>query len=237
MSNEIIYKDFSLSYTPPFEGEISPSRLRRYASTVTVYLEVYQSGQLCGSGTGTVISREGHILTCEVVIDDADRVRAKVYAPGDVGNDYDWFECDILHPALGDLPLALLKIRGSGFQAASLRPADQSIGENEPVLIAGFPDSISFGDSDDRSPALCSTQGHITETVKGMIETVSVDAAGVSGSIGGPVFSMVDGRVIGVFNCEMMAIIHNTVFESNFFYPIGLLLEQLSGDLSKEEVK
>ncbi len=93
-----------------------------------VFLEIDHQGKV-GYGTGTIITRDGYILTvCHNVEDHetgnvADNIRAKLYTPGAVGGDYRWFDCEILSSRMKDCDMALLKLKGTNFPAAPIRPA------------------------------------------------------------------------------------------------------------------
>jgi S1-C subfamily serine protease len=220
--------------TEPIRELITERMMRHYTPTVTVYLEVYQSGQLCGSGTGTIISREGHILTCEHVIDGADRVRARVYAPGTIGGDYHWFECDILHPTAKDIDMALLKMQGSNFTAASLRPEEESIDECERILLTGYPLGSQLSNYDAETLQISHFFGNISSVQYRDTETVFADITGLQGNSGSPVFSMDDGRVVGVFTGSVTHKGEQLTEENNYFHPIRLFWERFTVDLSRE---
>lgn len=220
--------------TQPFSGQFTHKLMRNYAATVTVYLVVYKNGQRIGSGSGIIVTREGHILTCAHVVDKADSVRAKVYAPGSIGSDYLWFDCAILHPIAKDVDMALLKMEGCNFNAASIRPADEPLDESEQILLSGFPLGKMLSEDDDEKLRISHFFGGISSFQANNDERVFADITGLHGNSGGPVFSMDDGRVVGLF-AGSIAPGEGSLDENNYFMPIRLFWERFTVDLSKED--
>jgi V8-like Glu-specific endopeptidase len=218
--------------TEPVKELITDRMMRHYTPNFTVYLEASKNGQPYGSGTGTIISKEGHILTCEHVVDGADRIRARVYAPGTIGGDYHWFNCQVLHPTAKDIDMALLKMDGSNFPAATLRPEGAPIDECERILLSGFPLGSQLSNYDAENLRISHFFGNISSIQHRETETVFADITGLQGNSGSPVFSMDDGRVIGVFTGSVTHKSEQLTEENNYFHPIQLFWERFTVDLS-----
>ena len=242
MRNESKYDSSRLSYDSPMEGEPSPSAMLSHASDVTVFIEAYRDGKLCDCGAGVMITEDGLILTSIAVLFRMDAAKAVVCKDGERHR----YDCEILYARNWDWPFALLKIEGSGFTAASLLPACEPIRTDTPVWVAGFPEAdgcsplalLMEEQPAERKPEdlkLSLLTGKIVEEIDDETETASVDLSGNSGSMGSPVFSAADGRVIGIYEREIMAMFYGKVYESCFLRPIRQFLNHFPAVLSEEE--
>ncbi len=198
-------------------------------SLSTVLLERYTNGEKSGVGTGTIVSADGYILTCAHVANGCDEIRARVYCPGGIGGDYRWFDCEILEPTCKDCDMALLKMNGTNFVAASLRGETEAIAHTESTLIIGYPlgGLLSGGNVENLrasnfSGKICSEQ---IAGEKG-ITRFFIDTTGLHGNSGSPVVSQEDGRVIGVFSGSVTPGGDGNLDELNYFYPIRYFWEK-----------
>ena len=169
------------------------------------------------TATGTIVSPEGHVLTsAHVFTGDAYSVMLR---HGERAITYD---ARIAAPSVGWCDMGLLVIDGfsvmpGAFPTLPLRGPGEGIGQDEKVIIAGYP----FGDSltgDRRELILskisgnivsiqrtgrCIARGDVTERFMNSpgepVLRVFTDTSGKSGNSGSPVISESDGRVIGVF--------------------------------------
>lgn len=214
--------------------DLSEKAMRDYTGLVTVYIVAYKNGQRIGSGSGVIISETGHILTCAHVVAEAEEFKARVYCPGNIGSDYRWFDCTPMHPVATDIDMALLKMEGSNFRCASLRPALEEIENCELILLPGFPlgNMLSHGNDDDLK--ISHFIGRISSRQQGNVENVFADITGLHGNSGSPVFSMEDGRVIGVFTGSVVPS-EKSRDENNFFRPIRLFWDRFTVNGAKED--
>lgn len=193
-------------------------------SQSVVYLESYVNGQRMGTATGTIITTQGHVLTCAHVVDGADSFQVRVYTPGANGGDYRWCQGEILSPVLEAADMAIIQLEGNHFVPAPLYPREGSWQLKElggEVALLGYPlgNLLSGHDSD----ALCISEfyGSIAsvQAVRG-IQYYYIDATGLHGNSGSPVFSLADGRMLGVFSASVRPE-KDSLDELNFFYPIS----------------
>jgi S1-C subfamily serine protease/adenylate kinase family enzyme len=194
-----------------------------------VYLSVETASGSTGSGTGTIISQNGYVLTCNHVAEGAKRIRARLYTPGMVGGNYHWFDCEVLRPSFKDCDMSILKLEGTGFPAAPIRPATEPVRRAEETLMIGYPlgemltrDNVEALNYSNFSGRVASIQPVGTRGV----ETCYVDTTGLHGNSGSPVFSREDGRMIGVFSGSIIPPGKKTLDEINYFYPIRYLWER-----------
>ena len=221
----------SVISTKTVEG-LDEEAMHGFSEEYTVYLVIYKDGQKIGVGSGVIISDTGHILTCEHVISEADEVKARVYAPGNIGSKYYWFDCDVLQPVYKDADMALIKMRGENFRYASLRPEDENIKLGEKIFISGFPLGNMLSGGNDESLEMSCFSGTVSSKQNGRVENVFADITGLHGNSGSPVFSMKDGRVIGVFTGSITN--KGSLDENNFFRPIHLFWERFTVPAKKE---
>ena len=187
-------------------------------------LEVTRDGSVAGYGTGFVITREGHILTCEHVVNGAESVRARMYWPGLPGGPVFWFDCDVLYPARKDVDMALLRIRdGSGFVPLNLRDAEHPVGDAENMMVLGYPFAAEL------NPDLTKLVhnhfiGHVSsiQNAGEDSERCYQSGEGKAGNSGSPVISMLDGRVVGVFDGSKLQKGKSLTEEMNYFTSIRL---------------
>ena len=198
-------------------------------SRSVVLLEVWRGGQRNGEGTGTIVTEDGLILTCEHVIRNADRVRARVYCPGAVGGDTRWFEAELLEPICKDCDMALLKLDGTNFTPAALRGHREPVQTGEETLMLGFPlgGMLSQGDRD--ALRVSNFAGRVASCQQsGPVERCYIDSTGLHGNSGSPVFSCQDRRVLGVFSGSIIPRGDRTLDELNYFHPIRFFWERFT---------
>ena len=186
-------------------------------------LEVRNANQTICHGTGFVISKDGHMLTCAHVVRGADQIRARMYWPGMPGGSVRWFECKILRPVREDLDMAVIQIQDGGdFVPLNLRAADQTVSDTEDVTVIGYP----FGTKP--NPDLSKlVHNHFEGRVSSVqnrgedSERCFIDCSGVVGFSGSPVISVKDGRVVGIFTGSLIEG-WNPAEELHYFTPIRL---------------
>jgi len=172
---------------PGFENRLDVAQVADYVapSTVTVSADVRGGVSL---GTGVIISADGEIITNAHVVEDADEVRVRLAGESEPR------EVTVLAEDRGN-DLALLRMSGSGFEAATFAdPASVRLGDD--VMAIGFAlgldgePSVTLGivSALDRSVA----QGDVF--LDGLIQT---DAAISSGNSGGPLVNAA-GEVVGI---------------------------------------
>lgn len=172
---------------PGFENRLDVAVVAKYVapSTVTVSADV---GSGVSLGTGIIITDDGEILTNAHVVEGADAVRVRL------AGETEPREATVLAEDRGN-DLALLRISGSGFEAATFAdPASVRLGDD--VMAIGFAlgldgePSVTLG----IVSALDRSVGQGDVFLDGLIQT---DAAISSGNSGGPLVNAA-GEVVGV---------------------------------------
>jgi len=172
---------------PEAAGQMDVGEVISYItpSVVTISADV-DGGQ--SLGTGVIISSDGEILTNAHVIEDATAVRVRLAGESEPR------EVTVLAADAGN-DLALLRMSGDGFEAASFADPD-SIRIGDEVVAIGFAlgldgePSVTLG----IVSALNRTIGTEGVFLDGLIQT---DAAISSGNSGGPLVNAA-GEVVGI---------------------------------------
>ena len=211
------------------EGTVSitpenTSALKAELGHSVMLLEVTRDGRVAGYGTGFVITEDGHLLTCAHVVRNADSVRARMYWPGMPGGPVFWFDCEILQPVRENIDMAVVHItNGSGFIPLNLRDVDHPVGDAEETMVLGYP----FGE--ELNPDLTKLvhnhfNGHVSsiQNAGDDNERCYQSGEGKAGNSGSPVFSLMDGRVVGVFDGSKLQKGKNLTEEMNYFTSIRL---------------
>jgi putative serine protease PepD len=187
-----------------------------------VYVEVRSGGQgpfgeqQGGSGSGFVLDREGHIVTNQHVVADADRVRVRI------GDSRDLIDARVT----GTDPssdLAVLQVDAD--EVDDLRPlqlgSSEAVDVGDPAIAIGSP----FGLEGTLTTGVISADGRpITApnnfTIEGALQT---DAAINPGNSGGPLLDAA-GRVVGI-NAQIAANESRTNSGVGFAIPIDTAKE------------
>ncbi len=195
----------------------------RQLSASTVFIQVNKNGQDLGSGSGTILTSSGLVLTCQHVIEGAEEIRVRIHTPGAIGGDYLWVNAQVLDPVRKDCDMALLQLEGKNFPCAGLRPKDEPSVPGERILILGYPLGATLADKKDLN--ISNFDGRIASPqVKDGIERVYIDCKGLHGNSGSPVFDS-RGRVAGVFAGSIVPDKEHSLDELNYFYPIHYFWE------------
>ena len=197
------------------------------AARSAVFLEIeFASG--IGSGSGTIISTDGTILTANHNVENARtgemarRIRAKLYTPGAVGGDYHWVDCQILSAHRRDCDMALLKLSGSNYPAAPLRPEGIPLDNTEEIFMVGYPLGTRLIEHNENAELRYSQSSGRIHSIQepGGVQRCYADIKGLHGDSGAGVYSKRDGRIIGVFTGSIIPDMKRSLDELNFFYPI-----------------
>ncbi len=172
---------------PGFEARLDVAEVARYVapSTVTISADI---GAGVSLGTGIILTDDGEILTNAHVVEGADAVRVRL------AGETEPRDATVLAADRGN-DLALLRIAGDGFQAATFAdPSSVRLGDD--VMAIGFAlgldgePSVTLG----IVSALDRSVGQDDIFLDGLIQT---DAAISSGNSGGPLVNAA-GEVVGV---------------------------------------
>lgn len=164
-----------------------------------------------GVGTGTVINRQGLILTSLHVVQGTDRIQIQ-FADGSES------DADVVNTR-PEQDLAVLQARAmpEGIPPAVLKGSDR-LREGEPVVAIGFPfgigPSVSSGVVSGKERKFASPEGKSE-----MSDLIQFDAAANPGNSGGPLATM-DGEVVGVVAGILNPTRHRTFLGIGFAVPI-----------------
>lgn len=217
------YKQLETRDVHPVTSDNYLSELERIKRSTVLITATLEDGGT-GTGTGFIISKQGHILTCNHVFKGAKNIKAKVYAPGSVGGDYHFFDVEALQPGYDQFDMALGKLDGNNFEALSIRPISEQIEEDEDTIMVGFPLGGAMNGGDLKRLKATHFDGSISgsQTFENGVDIFSINSEGMPGNSGSPVISRKDGRVIGVFPGAIPDTQNKekAKHHANFFFPI-----------------
>ena len=180
-----------------------------------------------GFGSGFFVTQGGLVLTCSHVVKGAEKIRVRISCPGAIGGDTRWFDGMVMEPICDDCDLAVLRLDGKNFIQAPIRPAGETIETGEHTVLIGYPlgGQLTGGDIDKLNVSRFFGQISSVQTNNGR-ELVFIDTRGLHGNSGSPVYSISDGRVIGVFSGSIIPDRQNSLDEINYFVPIRYFWER-----------
>jgi len=167
---------------------------RAWASTVNVgvagapYPQWGRWGPLPrrGFGSGVVMDREGHVLTNQHVVQEAERILVtfpdgRVLPGSVVGGDE-------------DTDIAVIKVEGDGVQPAEFGDSDR-LKVGQPVLAIGNPLGLAGGPT--VTSGIVSSLRRSLDLGSGGLKVIQTDAAVNPGNSGGPLVDL-EGRVVAI---------------------------------------
>ena len=198
-------------------------------SGAVVLLEVYRDGRRVGEGTGSIVTPQGHVLTCAHIAENGGEIRARLLCPGAIGGDTRWFPCTLLDPVCSDCDMALLKLEGDNFPSVPIRPREEPIRDREATLLLGYPLGAMLSGNRVEDLRITAFEGRIasSQPVRGL-ERYYIDSTGLHGNSGSPVFSQEDGRMIGVFCGSILPGGERNLDELNYFHPISCFWDRFT---------
>lgn len=186
-----------------------------------VFIRALTNGQ-GASGSGSIISKDGHILTCNHVIEGQRDIRVRIQQERDGNTETVWEEAELVWRD-ANIDAAILKINRTDFQPLPLRKSDGVTKTGESIYLWGYPFGGRMSDNlNDLQPSLF--QGYISSIqVKNGLERINTNMEAKSGCSGGPVFSKVDGSIIGILCGSMTVGREKLVEEINYVLPVKYL--------------
>ena len=148
--------------------------------------------QFSASGSGFIVSEDGYIITCQHVVEGANKFTVSLYN----GTEYEatYIGGDKLYD------VAVLKIEAEGLRTVALGDSDGLI-VGEDAIVIGNPLSLTFSVT---KGIISATDRVIDVDENDTISVFQLDAAVNSGNSGGPVFNS-RGEVIGLVDAKYAA--------------------------------
>ena len=173
---------------------------------------------IIGSGTGTIISADGYIVTNAHVLGNS-----KIYAVNIVTNSGDNYQAKIIgYDTWTDL--AVLKVDAKNLKPVTFGDSEL-VNVGDDVIAIGSPGGVKFQNS--------LTQGIVSAvdrelTINRYVRYIQSDAAISPGNSGGPLCNIY-GQVIGITTAKTVA----TYYESMSFSIPSATVEEIIGDLMR----
>gem|GEM_PF-3102895 len=158
-----------------------------------LYIEADLVSDGKGYGSGFLISPDGYAITCNHVIDKANKTRARVKIKGRPGGDISWHDVEIIKTVPG-MDLALIKLEGKNFPYMKVSGIHDEITLGQEVVIMGYP----FGER--TQSAYTAFEGKIASVGQSdqYGERCFIGGEAKRGNSGGPVILKETGVVSGV---------------------------------------
>ena len=184
------------------------------------------SAQGEGHGTGSLITKDGYILTCEHVIRDGDKITVmlKQYDEDKVTSVwYDartvWFD--------NKIDLAVIKIEDDHLPALELSDTSLEYKGGESIFMLGYPFGGRVNDKLDDLEVSFFSGDIASKQVKESEIRFLVGMEGKQGNSGGPVFDAKNGKIIGVFCGSQIFRGEALTEEVNFFRPVSYIWDRI----------
>ena len=174
------------------------------------------------SGSGSIITSDGYILTCSHVISGKENIQVRLQNRKNANVRTTWEDADVVWKD-PNLDAAILKIRDGKYDALPLRTLQTGTFTGEAIYLWGYPFGGRLSDDlDELQPSLF--QGYISSIqTKNGIERINTNMEAKRGCSGGPVFSKKDGCIIGIL-CGSQAVGDEGLIEEiNYVLPVKYL--------------
>lgn len=183
-------------------------------------------GRSVSNGSGSIITTDGYILTCNHVIDKAKEIQVRVRKAQD-GEKAVWRKAKVCW-ADAKLDAAILKIpTDENYSPLPLRAADAETLPGEAIYLWGYPFGSRLSDSSDGLDASL-FQGSVSSIQrKGGLSRINANMEAKRGCSGAPVFSKKDGTIIGILCGSQTEGDSNLVEEINYVLPVKYILENV----------
>lgn len=178
------------------------------------------------SGSGSIITNDGHILTCSHVVSGKENIQVRLQNKRNADVFTTWEDADIVWEDT-ELDAAILKIRDAKYDALPLRSLQTGTFTGEAIYLWGYPFGGRLSDNlDELQPSLF--QGYISSIqTKNGIERINTNMEAKRGCSGGPVFSKKDGCIIGILCGSQTVGDAGLIEEINYVLPVKYLFEKV----------
>ena len=192
-----------------------------------VLIQVSKSGEEGkGSGSGSIITSDGYILTCNHVIADADDIKVRIKPEGNDNASTVWENAEVMW-ADEDIDMAVIKIKGGNYPTLYIRPENYANKPGEDIYHWGYPFGSRLSDDlDQLQPSLFQGSTSSIQTKDGL-ERINCNMEAKRGCSGGPVFSKKDGCIIGILCGSQTCGNERLIEEINFIRPVKYVWENI----------
>ena len=178
------------------------------------------------SGSGSIITKDGYILTCNHVISGAENIQVRLQNRKNADVSTTWENADVVWEDT-ELDAAILKIRDGKYNALPLRTLESGTFTGEAIYLWGYPFGGRLSDDLDELQASL-FQGYISSIqTKNGIERINTNMEVKRGCSGGPVFSKNDGSIIGILCGSQTVGDEDLIEEINYVLPVKHLFEKV----------
>ena len=216
---------------PEGEGNWEERYLDQVASVVYIRAKNDHS---VSSGSGSILTKDGHILTCHHVIEGSTDILVRLKV--DNGQRTLWNPAQVVW-ADRELDAALLKMENGDYPTLPLRPLSQPTQTGESIYHWGYPFGGKLSDDlNELQPSLF--QGYISSTqIKNGLERINTNMEAKKGCSGGPVFSKKDGAIIGILCGSQTSGDEHFLEEINYVLPVKYIWERVVTHTETEQEK
>lgn len=190
----------------------------------SIVLIDYNNGQ--GYGTGSVITSDGYILTCNHVVKDADSLRVKITIPGRAAGDVSWHDVEVVYQN-DVLDFAIVKANLFQYPALPIRNELEDLPDGTDLFMIGYPFGSLMNDNVDDLKASMFKGSISSIQRRGGRDMMNTNMEGKSGCSGAPVFSLEDGRIVGLFCGSTTKAREGLVEELNYALPVRYIWENI----------
>ena len=207
----------------------------RYLNQVAsvVYIRAQNEGGV-SSGSGSILTKDGYILTCNHVIEGSSSILVRLKV--DNGQKTLWNPADVVWSDK-ELDAAILKMEDGEYPTLPLRPLSQPTQTGESIYHWGYPFGGKLSDDlNELQPSLF--QGYISSTqIKNGLERINTNMEAKKGCSGGPVFSKKDGAIIGILCGSQTSGDEHFLEEINYVLPVKYIWKRVVTHTETEQEK
>ena len=178
------------------------------------------------SGSGSIITDDGYILTCRHVIAGNTDIHVRLKLEKDGIKETKWEKAVVVWENQ-ELDAAILKIADGDYPSLALRPLAIDTNTGEAIYLWGYPFGGRLSDDlNELQPSLF--QGYISSIqTKNSLERINTNMEAKRGCSGGPVFSKKDGSIIGILCGSQTVGDEGLMEEINYVLPVRYILEKV----------
>jgi S1-C subfamily serine protease len=193
-----------------------------------VLIYIYDvNGQPLSQGSGSIVRKDGVVLTNFHVVDDAHSIKITRDIPSsNNANAQEEVEAEGLIFIDAKHDLALVKIKGDNYPTVKIGDSDK-IKNGEDIFAMGSPLQVRLVRGPDKINTMNTISRGVVSNLKDKDNRIQMTAQIASGSSGGPIFNS-KGEVIGVAVSVINPTPDLNAQNINFAVPVNLIKDKLS---------